>query len=276
MQNLKAFMKKVLILSAIIVFVYLITSCTTNNVVNSSFLQKRKYQKGFYVNSKTLKNREYKYIAESEKPVITENDNYQAGILDDLYASSAGEIIISENKANKYEIYKALVKENPDSCDLIIFRNGEETYAKVLEIGIDDIRYKDCSNQQGPVIVTKKNDVFMIKYPNGAKTVIENQNIQTNNNDTNINETVNTKKKPEIMGLIGYVLGFIGLLTSMYVSMLIGFFFAVMGIFSGSISLARIALNKEKYKGRAFGYVSILFGLINIAITLLMINLVYM
>ena len=58
------------------------------------------------------------------------------------------------------------------ACDIIILRNGEELQAKVIEISDIEIRYKMCSNPDGPVFVKLSSEVFMIKYPNGTKTVI--------------------------------------------------------------------------------------------------------
>lgn len=57
--------------------------------------------------------------------------------------------------------------------DLITMRNGDEIDAKVLEVGLDKIRYKKSDNLSGPVYVVNKDLVFMIKYENGDKDVFE-------------------------------------------------------------------------------------------------------
>lgn len=56
--------------------------------------------------------------------------------------------------------------------DIITKLDGSELQSKILEVGIDEIRYKDHSNLDGPVYVIKKTEVFMIKYQNGTKEVI--------------------------------------------------------------------------------------------------------
>jgi hypothetical protein len=43
---------------------------------------------------------------------------------------------------------------------------------KVIEIGIDEIKYKDFDNLDGPVIVIEKKDVFEITYQNGKKEML--------------------------------------------------------------------------------------------------------
>jgi hypothetical protein len=56
--------------------------------------------------------------------------------------------------------------------DILIKRNGDELEVKVLEINLDEIRYKRFDNLEGPVISVAKSDVFMIKYENGTKVTM--------------------------------------------------------------------------------------------------------
>ena len=59
-----------------------------------------------------------------------------------------------------------------EDCETIVKRDGEEIEAKIVEVGIDEIRYKKCGMENGPVFVLKKSDVFMIRYANGEKDII--------------------------------------------------------------------------------------------------------
>ena len=56
--------------------------------------------------------------------------------------------------------------------DILIKRSGDELEVKVLEINLDEIRYKLFNNLDGPVISIAKHDVFMIKYENGTKVTM--------------------------------------------------------------------------------------------------------
>jgi hypothetical protein len=58
--------------------------------------------------------------------------------------------------------------------DVLTKRNGEEIQVKVLEIDLNEIKYKRFDNLEGPVIAILKSDVFMITYENGTKTVFTN------------------------------------------------------------------------------------------------------
>jgi hypothetical protein len=52
--------------------------------------------------------------------------------------------------------------------DIITKRvDGSEIRAKVLEVGVTDVRYKLFDNQDGPDYVLPKSDIFRIKYADG-------------------------------------------------------------------------------------------------------------
>ena len=76
---------------------------------------------------------------------------------------------------------------NPDTCDYILLISGEEISCKVIEIGIYVIKYKKCTNLEGPIYSIKKTDVFMIKYINGEKDVML-KVIVDENKEKNITE----------------------------------------------------------------------------------------
>jgi hypothetical protein len=59
--------------------------------------------------------------------------------------------------------------------DTIVLKNGNEIKAKVIEIGVKEIKYKIFDYPDGPDIYISKSNIFMIKFQNGTKTVI-NQN----------------------------------------------------------------------------------------------------
>ncbi|WP_375418880.1 hypothetical protein [uncultured Hymenobacter sp.] len=56
--------------------------------------------------------------------------------------------------------------------DVLTKANGEELSVKVVEITPYEIKYKRADNPDGPLIVLRRSDVFMIRYANGLKEVI--------------------------------------------------------------------------------------------------------
>lgn len=51
--------------------------------------------------------------------------------------------------------------------DIIVKRSGEIIKGNVLEIGLDEIKYKKSSNPSGPTYILSKSDIFSINYENG-------------------------------------------------------------------------------------------------------------
>lgn len=56
--------------------------------------------------------------------------------------------------------------------DIIIKKTGEEIKAKVLEIGVSEVKYKRFDFQDGPVYTIAKTEVIMVRYENGINEVI--------------------------------------------------------------------------------------------------------
>ena len=57
------------------------------------------------------------------------------------------------------------------SQDNIILNDGSEISAKIIEINTDNIKYKKYTNPYGHSHTKNINDIFMIKYENGERTL---------------------------------------------------------------------------------------------------------
>lgn len=73
--------------------------------------------------------------------------------------------------------------------DIITKRNGDEIPAKVIEVGIEEVKFKKFDNIEGPLIVIAKSDIIFIKYENGSKEIFEDIKaaVIKNNSQTPIN-----------------------------------------------------------------------------------------
>lgn len=106
-----------------------------------------------------------------------------------------------------------------NECDVIIFKKGDEVEAKVLEVGVNEIRYKKCDNLNGPTFTENKSKIFMIKFANGSKTVFDEDTAQNNNNSNNTNrnedeylKTIDSDDKSFIVAaLLWFFLGLLGI-----------------------------------------------------------------
>lgn len=55
--------------------------------------------------------------------------------------------------------------------DIITKKNGDDIQAKVIEITLNELKYKNFNNLDGPIISILKSDVILIRYENGTKDV---------------------------------------------------------------------------------------------------------
>ncbi|GAB3875687.1 hypothetical protein GCM10028824_31690 [Hymenobacter segetis] len=56
--------------------------------------------------------------------------------------------------------------------DLLTKRNGDEIAVKVVEITPSEVKYRRADNPDGPLISIWRSDVFLIRYANGTKEVL--------------------------------------------------------------------------------------------------------
>lgn len=68
-------------------------------------------------------------------------------------------------------LISCLLAFSASAQDLLTKQNGEEIQVKVLEITPSEVHYKRFDYLEGPLIVVRKADVFMIRYANGTKEV---------------------------------------------------------------------------------------------------------
>ncbi len=100
------------------------------------------------------------------------------------------------------------------SQDIIIKKTGDEVKVKIVEIGINEIKYKRFDFQDGPVYTISKADVVLIKYENGVNEVITSgsNNSNTNTTQTTVvppptNPTTTTTTQEKVSEKIDYSMG---------------------------------------------------------------------
>lgn len=225
----------------------------------SCSVQKRHYQKGFYV-SNSFQKKSSKQEQGKEKIVTTvfSSTNNSEEL---LLASALPNLVLA-----KHQILSTI---NPDSlCDIIILKNGNDVKAKVLEITPIEVKYKKCLSPDGPLYIVKKADVFMIKYSNGTKEVIgiEQTNETTKTTDEIVPDTSYTGPKtmhPKAKSAL--IFACFGLIP------LLGILACVKAIVDAGDALNDIKQNPNRYTGErraknakklAFAFLLISFGIL--------------
>lgn len=143
----------------------------------------------------------------------------------DVLLSSADEILtasldkgyvisINSGKKRAVNVENQLLISKPifqQDCDLIIFTDGTEVQAKVLEVGSIEIKYKECSNLEGPTFSKYKTEVFMIKYANGTSTVIKKEKMSADSVDDEDSIESEFDKSQTVAFVLCLLLGALGI-----------------------------------------------------------------
>lgn len=225
-------------------------------------VQKRTYRNGYYVSwhkkvantSAIVKNTEPKKKKEEIvfEPIVKKDNEMQALLLASV---KKDEGILKKPTIRPIKILS-------DSCgDKIVLRNADEIDAKVIEINKLNVMYKRCDNLSGPMVITKADDIFMIKYANGTKEVFEKK----------------TEKKPvevkqpekKVMCAAEYNNFAVASIATAILGLTI--ILAPIPFVLGIIGSNQIKKNPERYRGRELASIGIAFGSIGTILLLLII-----
>lgn len=210
----------------------------------SCSVQKRKYQSGYFVEWKSQHLRKEKKETSADNAIRIENPS-QYSYTAISPSANTGLSVSSGNELsffNKPDFIKSSIKTPTDSCDLIIFKDGSEVPVKLIEISSRQIKYKKCSLPDGPLYVTNKADLFMIKYVNGTRELIKTEPASATQQDNKVSEDNSTHRSPTFLATNAFVFSLIGLYP---------FFFpaSIAALIMASIQIHRIETEPNRYSG---------------------------
>jgi hypothetical protein len=245
-------MKRLILLVPIICFLFY--SCA---------VQKRKYQKGYHVVWHKAQNH-----TDRQKKVVSKNKTSQ---IEDPQKTVQSTKQISEpapdlvSSADPHLSFAELKRQNhlnkkDEPCDEIIFRDGTESKAKVIEITPTEIKYKKCDNLEGPTYIAKKAEVFMIKYANGSREVFKEtvaDETKTQKKNKNVDKSKLRFQPFAILSLVFGILSFI-----LYFTIIFG----PLAIVFGNIALRKIEAQPEIYKGESMATAGKTLGIVFLSI----------
>jgi len=255
------------IATAVLLATILTQSCT---------VEKRKHLPGYSVEWTSKKSQKETKTSvnhgrtekDSEKLAESKDDN------DEISVSASATKEFYQEAISTYKVLARAIAIgfSKDSCDILITQDGDEFHCKVVEIGIDAVKYRKCGFTDGPLISIPRSSVFMIRYSNGDKEIIKPINKAPEKKEDyyeNIKFPDAIKKRVDVLGVIGFALSIASILPWWFVSALIGFFAGIVAIVFGSISIARIVKKTDSRKGLGFAIVSLILGVALVAATLI-------
>jgi hypothetical protein len=244
-------------------------------------VQKRRYQKGFYVSGHS-KNK--KTISPTESARQTDNKNKSANVIDHTIPALTGDVktiasIKDPAVPNSKKLPLIGFATSTDSCDVLIFKDGSEIRAKVMEVGTSEIRYKRCDNRDGPTYVTKKSDLFLITYANGTRELIKADPEESRPLPT-APSTYTLKKNSRVMqpfapfalvfGILGIVYPYIILMMELFsfggivippIYLFLMVLIPLLALIFGRIAISETSARPETYKGKGMAITGFIMGL---------------
>jgi hypothetical protein len=241
-------------------------------IIQACTIEKRHYRPGYNVQWRSKKE------VNSKLDILREKDlerNLSASPVDEKVESVTASIETPTGSSEMQFQPKLIISKTRatsradiDICDEVILKNGDTFQAKVIEIGVTEIKYKKCNNLEGPTVSIFKSDVFLIKYANGTKEVFkefkENDNLRHNESDElrQIGSTKSEMWGTETNGnaTASLVLGIIGLCLLPVIG-------GILAVALGSSALKAIERNPNRYSMSTYktAKAGIVMGWISIA-----------
>lgn len=239
-------------------------------ILFSCSVEKRAHLSGYHIEWKNTKVETLNSTAER-----TVNRNKQ-NLSDNLKKSTADDKVLFQEKELVWDTQSMLDtgKQQVDSskiakCDTISLKNGTKILAKVTEITLDEVRYKNCDYIDGPSISVAKSKISYIKYKTGKKENIIYEDVRKD-------AIKEPKKKFEFIGLgafllavanaiFGILLISAGLLSELYI---IPAFIGISAIALAIYSIYTYHKNPGVYSKNAFPIIAMIIGLITALLAL--------
>lgn len=246
----------------------------------SCSVQKRKYQNGFYVDWHAKKSQRERANELAAKP----HDKQAAPAAQSIVTTPGTEAInasadihAAPPELKKQPVFARLAE---DTCDVLVYKDGSEIRVKVQEVGITEIKYKRCDALEGPMYISRKSELFMIKYANGTREVIKSELPETTpRQQQSLNQYKQNKYKREnhplalpslLLGALSIVLAY-----AVIIFLTMGFGPAVLAlpiiaglaaVITGRTALRRIKEQPEMYKGKGLAIPGFIMGTVILGI----------
>lgn len=80
-------------------------------------------------------------------------------------------LFFTKAKAQEFTSGSPTKSDSVQACDYILFKTGNELFAKIVEVNNSEVKYFKCNDSKSELITVSKCDVFIIRFSNGVKQV---------------------------------------------------------------------------------------------------------
>lgn len=235
----------------------------------SCTIQKRQRLTGYHIEWNSNRTKTNIFLAKREDRVDLPNNHNES--LDKWDK----ELTVDENesnhsfKENEFKIYGHLLanmlsRPQNDTCDLIITADGDFIYASAIEEDENLIRFTSCDTSTEDRKVIAKELVFMIKYKDGSKIVLDKLDSKVPSESVRDKSVKKERNKGfqfiDEVAFVGFIFGAASI-PVWFFHWQIGFFISIFAILMGVIGIIRILKSKRARTGLGFAIASLLLGL---------------
>jgi hypothetical protein len=221
-------------------------------------VQKRKYQKGYYVEWKHHSKVKSGEIAAAAAKAVAETAQVPEFVTEGSRPPGTN---LSASAANTGPL--RMINDPP--CDQLIFNDGSEVAGKITEVSSTEVKYKRCEMPEGPTYTVKKSLLFMIKYANGTREVIKTESPQQEYKSAT---SRGVKKREHPLAMASLVAGILGIIAFPLIP-------SILAIAFGSTALNRIQQEPDRYSGQELARIGKVLGIIGVVAALLLILVIF-
>ncbi|MBI1305317.1 MAG: DUF4190 domain-containing protein [Bacteroidetes bacterium] len=256
--------------------------------ISSCTIQKRRYNRGFYLEGFTrngAKNHaeklNFKPLLKASKDLVN-NDSLQftlqrlkhAGLppIEEFKKTQIAGSELNEHAKNKNtekffnDLNRVENNADPEKCDHIIFSNGDEAEVLITDITTDSIFYTPCDQPDGEIIGQSVKSVFMVKRADGSKQTFDNTQHEVPESHPS-KSLQNEDRTIPASAIVSLISGIMIYLTAAVGIAGVGLILIVLAMVTGIVALSKIKSNPNEYRGSAMAITGIVLASLALLLT---------
>lgn len=269
-------MKKAIITLLAILFV--ITGCgPSNQVVNNGIFNKRKYNKGWHFNKRSLS-----HSNSSKEERTLEFVQQEKNARQPIFESISADDVSSTSTDQKQGLFSEVVQKNVEqtfrnteftasTCDKITLIDGEIVEVSIIEMTESEVYFRACRKSDVPVFKYNITDISSIetkdgksyKYAEVVPRIVEEKSEESKEIEKNEGSksptTKKSEKKKHPLALTSFILG----LLTIFIP-----FMAILTIPFSVFGLIGVYKNPEKFEGKGMAIFGLVVGFLAIILLL--------
>jgi hypothetical protein len=121
-------------------------------------------------------------------------------------AEKRSKVHFTNLKSQLYDVFSRKNHPLQDSCEVIIFSNGDKQLVEIVELTNNVIKYRRCGMPDGPLLIKTIDDLYKIKYATGENKIINKDNDPAKNEE--VKEKADEKTVHDAFA-VGFLFGFL-------------------------------------------------------------------